>query len=153
MRTACFVAVWVVLGIGRAGADKAEVQEIPLDLVFSGACPGHEDIAVTGTEYMVFRQRSDNHGGVHISFRFGFRGDASGIGLTTGTQYRLVGSGGGSEFYGNPLPVVITRQVRFSFVGPGPDNNIQAFETANIKINANGEVTVSIADASFECRD
>jgi hypothetical protein len=74
--------------------------------------------------------------------------------LTTGATYQVVGSSGAAEFHGSSsLPVAINRQVRFGFVGPGPGNNVRVLETTNIKIDANGETTVSITDATFDCPD
>ncbi len=147
------LAVGLLLCSSAEASNPPEFQELPLAFVLSGSCAGREDIAITGTEYIQFQQFIDAKGGLHFSYLFGFRGDAAGVGLTSGVRYRLVGSAVGAEFNSSSLPVTLTHQIRFSFVGPGPANNIQAFETANIKVNANGEVTVYITEVATKCPD
>jgi hypothetical protein len=154
MRTIARVAACLVLcAIARAEDNYDKFQEFQLGFVLQGACAGQEDIAITGTERMFYRQNIDGNGVMHCTYRFVFQGDAVGVGLSSGIRYQLVGSGGGSEIYTDGLPLSITRHVRFSFVGPGPANNVQAFESANIKCQEDGTVQVWVTNAFFKCPD
>ena len=145
------LAAWIAAST-IVQADPPNFEVMPLDLVLSGTCLD-EDIWITGNEYLSFHQVEDSSGGLHFWFRFAFQGDARGWGLRSGAEYKLVGAGGGGEHYRSDLESeVITRQVRFSFIGNGPANNVQAFETTNIKMNRHGEVKVEITEAGFECQ-
>ena len=154
MRTIARVAACLVLcAIAQAEDKYDKFEEIQLAFVLQGACAGQEDIAITGTERMFYRQTIDGDGRLHCTYRFVFQGDAVGVGLSTGIRYNLVGSGGGSEFYTDGVPLSMTRHVRFSFVGAGPANNVQAFESTNIKCNEDGTMKVYVTNAFFKCPD
>ena len=150
LRIAAGLAVWLLASI-TGQADPTGFEELPLDFILSGKCLG-EDIQITGSEYLTFRQATDSNGALHVWFHFSFRGEAKGVGVKTGTPYKLVGSGSGSEHVRTSGNETITHQIRFSFIGPGPANNIQAFETTNIKVDANGQLHVSITEAGIECQ-
>jgi len=152
MRIIARVAACLVLCAIAQAEDKFDnFQDIQLAFVLQGACAGQEDIAITGTERMFYRQTLDGNGGLHCIYRFVFQGDAVGLGLSSGIRYKLVGSGGGSELYTDSLPVTIHRQIHFNFVGLGPANNVQAVESARVKYNEDGTVEVSVTNAAFRC--
>jgi hypothetical protein len=77
---------------------------------------------------------------------------ASGLGLTTGDLYHGTGMTQFLDTIPNPLGAqTSTFTNNFRFIGPGPDNNLQIHQNIHITVNANGEVTSEVDNASIEC--
>jgi hypothetical protein len=73
----------------------------------------------------------------------------SGVGLTTGTQYRGVGVSQ-RQLTINP-GVQDTFVITMSVIGQGSGNNLLVRQTMRVTINANGELTVLHVDSTVDC--
>lgn len=97
-RSACLLAAAAALASGAvAGASPAAAapgvsNTYPLSIVLGNNCLG-EDIIISGTGHAVSHEVTDGRGGRHVVYRATYR-DVTGVGATTGTVYRISGSGG-----------------------------------------------------------
>ena len=74
-----------------------------------------------------------------------------GVGLTSGDLY--VGTGVTRETFNNIfLPFEDTFVNNFRIIGQGSGNNYLLHENVHFTINANGDVTATVDNFSFECR-
>jgi hypothetical protein len=77
----------------------------------------------------------------------------SGIGLTTGTQYRFVGSSNfRAKFATSPEPVIFIVSENFAVIGQGPAVGARMRVNQHTTITPDGSVAVSFDRLSLECR-
>jgi hypothetical protein len=74
----------------------------------------------------------------------------SGVGSTTGAQYR--GTGGTQRQLSINAGVEDTFVNTFQIIGQGPGNNFLVHQNVHITINANGDLTVVHDNFSIDCR-
>jgi hypothetical protein len=77
---------------------------------------------------------------------------SNGIGLTTGTRYRQVGSQGGSFFISAKIDEVQTFVTRAAVIGQGKVADFRAHATFHITVGPTGRVVVEFEKARFTCR-
>ena len=77
---------------------------------------------------------------------------STGVGLTTGTRYRQVGSQGGSFFISAKIDEVQTFVTRGAVIGQGSAQDFRAHETFHITVGPSGKVSVEFDKARFTCR-
>ena len=110
-----------------------------------------ELVLISGTLH-IQQHITINDNRVSLKIHFQPQG-ASGVGLTTGDTYRATGetqehdslplTGGAAEF---------TFVNNFKIIGQGPDNNLLVHQTVHVTVNANGDVTTIVDNASVECQ-
>jgi hypothetical protein len=77
----------------------------------------------------------------------------SGVGLTTGTQYRFVGSSNfRAKFATSPEPVVFVLSENFGVIGQGSAVGARMRTDQHVTITPDGTVAVSFDRLSLECR-
>ena len=94
--------------------------------------------------------RNNTSGVTHIQTQ-----GISGVGETTGIQYRVVGLTTTTFKFSKPSlnsQATETRIIRFDLIGQGPDNNFRIQETGHFTINANATMTVYFDNFIVECK-
>ena len=132
----------------------ANVSEpLQLDVYIECAAGGAgETVRLEGMLHSIFRLTFDAQGGVHGTFHDQPQ-QLSGTGLTTGTLYQGTGVTRDVANVGAAgLPAVFTFVNKYRIIGQGPGNDFIAHITSHYTINANGDVTVSVDHATFDCR-
>ena len=76
---------------------------------------------------------------------------SNGVGLTTGTRYRQVGSQGGTFFISAKIDEVQTFVTRSAIIGQGRAANFRAHATFHITVGPTGRVVVEFEKARFTC--
>lgn len=135
--------VWVGLLSVPAWA-AATSTDIPLHAIRSNDCTG-EQVELSGTIHLVSHQQSDGS----VVGHFNYQG-VSGVGLTSGTTYRV--SAVDHLRLQAPFPSDITSVRSFRLIGQGTEENLLVDALLHITVDANGEVTASIDDLSIRCR-
>jgi hypothetical protein len=108
-----------------------------------------EEVHLTGYLHVTFRQTFDNAGGVHVKMHANPQG-ISGVGLTTGDQFR--GTGVSQDQFNLKVGEQSTSINNFNIIGKGPGNNALVHSTFHITVNANGTVTAFVDNSHSECR-
>src|SRR5205814_1743223 len=108
-----------------------------------------EDVQLTGMIHDLLHITMDAAGGLHVKSHDNPQG-VSGVGLTTGTEYR--GTGVTQEESNATAGVEDTFVNNFRVVGQGPDNNFLLHENFHVTVNANGDVTASHDNLSVDCK-
>lgn len=127
--------------------------KIPISYTGYGYCPGgggSEYIQLSGTFHYLSHITYDNKGGAHGVFHTNYQG-VSGVGLTTGTQYRATG-GSHYSFTTRGLPYTSTGTSNFGLIGRGQGTNFTVHYNYHITINANGELTGSVYNFRIACK-
>ena len=110
-----------------------------------------EVVVLSGTLHLLSHQTVSNSGNFHVKFHAQPQG-VSGVGLTTGDQYRATGVTQ-EEFHSNgPLPITDTFINNFRIIGQGPGNNFSVHQTIHITINANGVLTAFVDNTNVDCK-
>ena len=134
----------------QADVIPTQHQDVPLNTILQ--CEGGEAIALSGVVHSQFTQSVDAKGGLHFNFVFKY-GDLLAVGLTSGIRYTVSGTSKGSLYFSGPLPIEFTYHVyNLKLIGPGSYSNFLISEFTHLTINANGEVTVQIANSTLECK-
>ena len=76
---------------------------------------------------------------------------SNGVGLTTGTRYRQVGSQGGTFFISAGIDEVQTFVTRGAVIGQGEAADFRAHSTFHITVGPSGRVVVEFEKARFTC--
>ncbi len=140
------------LQVQRASADTLHISFGYLNQVFIACAPNApgEFVTLQGRIDGTVHTTIDGQGRYHISIELR-AADVSGIGETTGTEYRLVGSS--HHTFTGDSAAVFTVVDEFKVVGPGPKNDGVTFLTQTYTVSANGELSPSISTVgAFECR-
>lgn len=141
--------VFSLAPIAHAQTDQSRVwydEVIWVDCANGGA---GEEVHLTGYLHLTFRQTFDNAGGVHIKFQANPQG-ISGVGLTTGDQFR--GTGVSQDQFNLKVGEQSTSINNFNIIGKGPGNNALVHSNFHITVNANGTVTALVDNFHSECR-
>ena len=109
-----------------------------------------EAIHLTGTALFVDTSTTDASGGTHLTFHVSYQG-VSGVGLTTGTAYRVVGASDGT--------INLNQAEKFTSVAPfgqiigaGPGSDFLIRTEVHSTITASGVLAVSFTRVQFECK-
>jgi hypothetical protein len=126
------------------------ITPIPPNAVLFDSCTG-EGVHVTGTIHIVTAVTLDATGGTHTEMHFNVQG-VSGVGLSTGIQYRGIhtetyssNSNGASEF---------TTRIDIHLISAGASSNLTIRDVlVHVTVNADGTVTASIDNVTTgECQ-
>ncbi len=142
----------LLLGLGAAMPAQAELAyniTNPISLTQFISCAG-ETVSVSGDLHFLFTLETDASGGSHITFHGNSEG-LSGVGLSSGTQYRAVDVFTQTVYVGAPLPVKITLTETHRFVGQGAGNDLWSHYNIDFTINANGNATASVTNFKVDC--
>ncbi len=124
--------------------------DIPVNNPIGSSCAG-EAIDVTGTIQLIFEETIDDSGGVHLRFHLNTEG-VSGTGETSGLLYQMIQVTNQDRNLAGPPPLENTNDEIVRVIGQGPDNDRQFHFLSHITIDANGDITATVSDFSFECR-
>ncbi len=116
-----------------------------------------EDVTFSGEVHQVF-EIVYNENGYHLTFHSNPQG-VSGTGLTTGDKYQAAGMptagfgtlGTQNNTYVKPL-AVFTGLNNYRYIGQGPGNNFQLHDNFHGTIDANGVVTITHDNFTYECK-
>jgi hypothetical protein len=126
-----------------ASASAANSRNLALHFIRSNECTG-EDVEITGMIHLVSKTKSD--GGIVGHFNYqGVRG----IGLTSGTEYRV--SAVDHVHLSAPFPSSIHSVRSFRMIAPGRAGNLHVKALTHITVTANGDVSASIEELSTDC--
>jgi hypothetical protein len=133
-----------------AVAATASLQ-VPFALdVFIPCVP--EDAALSGTLHALLHLTLDAGGGFHGVVHFQPMG-VSGVGLTSGLKYQATGVTETTEsFASNGAPFDSTSVDNFRIIGQGPGNDFVVHALTHYTVNANGDLTATVLQASAECK-
>ena len=120
---------------------------IPIQEVAIHPCTG-EEIAFSGEAHFMFHVTVDASGGVHGTSQSNLQG-VSGVGLTSGDVYRLIGQDGDTSNFTGAEEITGVQNTRF--VGPGPDNNFTVQFVEHQTCNSNG-CSVGFVNVQLSCR-
>jgi hypothetical protein len=157
MRWATVLTATLALAVTLPAVTNAAVVrrfQVPVDTVTvlpDCATGGFvEAIHLTGTALFVDTSTTDASGGTHLTFHVSYQG-VSGVGLTTGTTYRIVGASDGT--------INLDQAEKFTSVAPfgqiigrGPGNDFLIRTEIHSTISGSGFVAVSFARVRFECK-
>ena len=118
-------------------------QRFPFTATLGIGCGAGEFVAISGTLHVVV---ADQGAAVHVTVN---PQDATGVGLTTGTVYRVTGIGYEFTTAAGRTETAVTV---FRIIGPGLAANVSVHEVSHITINANGVATVAFDKATEECK-
>ena len=128
--------------------------KIPIARLVSIPCAAGgagEDVLFTGNLHLLFHTTVNGN-----QFTAMFHRQPQGIsgtGLTTGDQYRGTGVAQGTlsgSFVNGQFSDTFVDN--FRIIGPGRGNDLLVQQILHITINANGEVTASVANFSLDCK-
>ena len=150
-----FAVAAVFATAAGAGGNGAERGSFPLDgQVFVPCANGGagEFVEVSGSLNFVFHLFFDSAGGNHLQLKSNLQG-VSGIGLTTGTKYRMSDSESQQfNVAADDAPNETTSVSSMRIIGQGPGNNFVLHESAHFTVNANGDVTAQHDHFSVDCK-
>ena len=152
LATVAAVAVMPGAAGARAGTFVSNV-DVPVNEVVSLTCGTEiiEDVYVTGALHVLYHLTVDDAGGMHVEIHDNPHG-TSGIGLTSGTVFRAVGSAQvNSESNGPTEQLDVSRQAIFNLVSAGQTANFNFVAGIHSTVNANGDVTVELSEIRMEC--
>ena len=129
--------------------------QVPIaDCINGGA---GETLLVSGTLHSFLAFRVDDTGGIHATAHTNLAG-ASAVGATTGAQYRVNDTAGGSGdrlslFFpaGSPLPRSYTESADVRIISKGSSDNLLVRATWQQTISANGDVTAGAVRLEHIC--
>jgi hypothetical protein len=128
---------------------ETHTETIPLEnVLLSGSCPNTEVIEASGTLKIITHTTLDANGGFHGKDQILNIG-LSGIGQTTGDEYRITSSGGSSTFSsedGSPVKSTLTGT---SHITDGISQKGKI--TIQLTVNANGELKVDDVKFKLTC--
>ena len=124
--------------------------DVPEDYTEFSPCAG-EDIHFSGAYHVEIQTTIDAGGGFHTQFTANDN-NFSGVGVSSGTQYRRVGATNQTINFSGQAPYETTFTNSFNFIGQGASNNTLLIATFHVTINANGEVTASVDNSKLVCK-
>lgn len=122
--------------------DYSDVVPIP--------CAG-ENVFISGRLHLLIIEQYDANGGIHYKFHGQPQG-MTGIGLVSGNTWHATGLTQGHTNVHSGLPFEDTYVNNYRIIGSGPGNNFLVHEVFHITVNANGDVTANVVNASVECK-
>jgi hypothetical protein len=159
-RTAAVVGIVVLSALASllvttsAGAQAqtlTEVERVPLIFTTTSVCMG-EEIAVT-TELQILAHVTITPDGTVLSVSRLSSPAAEGVGLSTGTTYRVINHAMSVSFFPpEPEPGPRAFEGHFQLIAPGPGNNFFFTVLTHLTIDANGEIRAEAFRLVEECR-
>lgn len=145
----------------QASVDRSEQrQEITDFPVPVGTCVNGgvgEVVLVSGTLHSFTSLRTDGRGGFHATVHTNLAG-ASGVGVSSGDQYRITdtaggfGGRGGAYFPpGSPFPRQLTESTDVRFISQGSGANLVIQRNFHVTFDADGVVTASHTTFEERC--
>lgn len=148
------VVVTIPLQQAYAQAETFNVNErIPLDseIIVSCAAGGEGEVVhLTGSLHLLGHVTLDSAGGFHIQPHFNTQG-ASGTGLTSGDNYRVINVGANNTVNGK-VGFEATDVFNFRLIGQGDASNLLVHITIHLTVHPDGTVTASVFNISRECK-
>ena len=135
--------------VAQAQTDQGRIEYDAYVFVECANGGAGEEVHLTGYLHVTFSQTFDNAGGVHVKMHANPQG-ISGIGQTTGDQYR--GTGVSQDQFNAKVGEEYTFINNFNIIGQGPGNNALVHENFHITIDANGNLTADFDNSHSECR-
>ena len=126
-----------------ASSAAATSRTMSLHFIRSNECTG-EDVEITGTIHFVSKTQRD--GGIVGHFNYQ---NVRGIGLTSGTEYRV--SAVDHVHLSPPFPSSVHSVRSFRMIAPGSGDNLLVHALMHITVTANGDVSGSIERLSNRC--
>jgi hypothetical protein len=128
------------------------IISIPPNAVLFDSCTG-ESVHVSGTIHIVTVVTLDGGGGTHTEMHFNVQG-VSGVGLSTGTQYRGIHTETHSSNSDGPAPSEFTTRIDIKLISEGASSNLTIRDVlVHVTVNADGTVTASIDNVTVgECQ-
>jgi hypothetical protein len=133
-----------------AAVTSTTSQRVPLNLVIANPCLG-EPVQLTGNLHLLFHITITDNGTIHVKQQANPQG-VPGTGLVSGAKYQGTGVTESVLNLIGPPPVTTTFVNNFRIIGQGPANNYLVHTNTHLTINANGEPTAEVINASVECR-
>lgn len=114
---------------------------------------GELAVATNAELHVVLRTVVDAAGGLMVSGHFQPLRNWDAIGQVTGDVYQPTGVTR-SDFStrADGLPFESTFVNNFRWIGPGPGNNLLVHATIHLTVNANGDVTADVINATVDCK-
>ncbi len=147
------VSTLMILPIGRATpAQAALVTNVKVPVAIGVLVPCAPDFVVlTGNLHILITFEDDGAGGFHGSSHFDPQG-VSGTSVFTGDKYQGTGVTRQNFSVQPPFPFETTFVNNFRIIGQGPGNNLLVHANTHLTIDANGNVTATVANVSISCK-
>ena len=129
--------------VSAATVTRATSTQMPLSFLRSADCTD-EVVEIRGTIHLVNQTQTDGSVIGHFNYQ-----NVSAVGLTSGNIYRVPSVDQSSLAY--PFPSDITSLQSFHLISLGSSSNLLVHVLFHITVNAEGEVTASIADLDMQC--
>jgi hypothetical protein len=138
-------------GFARDAHQFTQNLDVPFTFQTYNAC-ADELVLLTGRIHFLMHVTIDESGGMSFVSENNFQ-DVSGIGLTTGTQYRGVDSRGSHTSSSGPSDQVeVTNREVIGLISEDSSPNLRSRFLVHLTFNANGEPTATVVDVSLRCR-
>lgn len=147
---------FIAVGPGQGNSpDRIRVWEHGSEdftLVVAGCLS--EPLVVSGSVNTTLQDQDNPGDRAHFRLHSNLQGVA-GIAQVTGTQYHLaqVHNATINNSFPEVMPYETTQVFRYRLIGSGPLNNSIVDISYRVKINANGEMTVSFFSAEAKCAE
>lgn len=150
-----FRFIWLALIVLAFAASPAGAQtdneRFPVDWYLWNAC-AEETVHVQGTIHWVVQSMDDGNGGYHYRFHEN-RQNVTGEGLSSGAEYRVVGTGRNIyRFAGDGGATTLTEVSQTGFIAKGAADNSVLQVTWHLTFNPDGAVTAEVADRRLICQ-
>ncbi len=159
-RAPLLIAFGLVVALGSAALFKAAHADVITNtkVSFTGfgvpnpCLPPGEMVLFSGELHTLFRLTVDPNGGFHLGIHENTQG-LTGEGSLTGAKYRLNSTFDfDQELNIKSLPAESTTTNAVEVIGQGQAPNFILHITIHLTINANGEVTSTVAKIDSECK-
>jgi len=142
-----------LMGLALPPNARAEVVlnvKVPFAIFVAIPCSG-DTVLLTGDLHVLSTLETDNNGGTHFKNHSQSHG-ISGIGVPSGAKYRATGVSQSQTNTHSSLASEFTFIDTFSIIGQGKGNNLLFHQTIHVTVNANGDVTATVANISVDCK-
>lgn len=142
-----------LINIGLSFPVRAEVvtnTSVPFFLSFDNPCSG-ESVFLSGNLHVLVHVTFDGNGGAHFYEHFQPMG-VSGEGLFSGRRYQATGETITRTNFSSSGVVTDNFVNNFKIIGQGRGGNFLVHANFHVTINANGDLTAFVDNASSECR-
>ena len=142
-----------LMGLALPPTARAEVitnDKIPVVIGVIIPCSG-DVVLLTGNLHVLITTEVDANGGIHLKSHFQPQG-ISGIGAPSGDKYQGTGV---TQAHTNIHPNGAFEDTfvnNYRIIGQGKGNNLLLHTTIHVTVNANGDVTANVLNASAECK-
>jgi hypothetical protein len=152
--------VWSLGALALAGASAlglapaagalggASAGTVPIAFTLYDPCAG-EFVDIAGGIHTVSHVRDRGAGGSQVTFHQNFA-NVTGVGETSGTEYRVAGSASQTMNVGGARVSSLTVREVFVTRGSAPNQTIGI--RMHVTVNADGETTAFVDESATECR-